>query len=198
MAVLSRRILWEGKFLRSVLLKYQVRCNSSNCLEERNWESFERVNCEGIIGIVPLTDNYEVVLIRQFRPPVNGFVVELPAGLVDKGEAFEDAVRRELTEETGYRAGELHFLTDGPMSSGASAEILTVYVATGLIYAGIGKRDETEDIEVIIVPLESLPERLDELRNNGDHIDLKIYGLVELAKTLMKNKNDNAHEKNQS
>jgi len=198
MAVLSRRILWEGKFLRSVLLKYQVRCNSSNCLEERNWESFERVNCDGIIGIVPLTDNYEVVLIRQFRPPVNGFVVELPAGLVDKGEAFEDAARRELTEETGYRAGELHFLTDGPMSSGASAEILTVYVATGLIYAGIGKRDETEDIEVIIVPLVSFSERLDELRNNGDHIDLKIYGLVALAKTLMKNKKDNAHEKNQS
>ena len=150
MAVLSRKILWEGKFLRSVLLKYQVRCNSSNCLEERDWES------------------------------------------------FEDAVHRELTEETGYRAGELHFLTDGPLSSGASAEILTVYVATGLIYVGIGERDETEDIEVIIVPLESLPERLDELRNNGNHIDLKTYGLVELAKNLVKNKKDNAREKNQS
>ena len=198
MAVLSRKILWEGKFLRSVLLKYHVRCNSSDCVEERNWESFERVNCEGVIGIVPLTDNDEVVLIRQFRPPVNGFVVELPAGLVDKGESFEDAAHRELAEETGYRAGKLHFLTDGPMSSGASAEILTVYVATGLIYVGIGERDETEDIEVITVPLESLSERLDELRNKDNHIDLKIYGLVKLAKNLMDNKKDNAHEKNQS
>ncbi len=198
MAVLGKKILWEGRFLRSVLLKYQVRCNSSNCLEERDWEALERVNCEGVIGIVPLTDNGEVVLIRQFRPPVNGFVVELPAGLVDKGESFENAVRRELTEETGYQAGELHFLTAGPMSSGASAEILTVYVATGLIYVGIGQRDETEDIEVIIVPMDSLNKKLEELRNDGNHIDLKIYGLTEMAKNLMKNKKDNAHEKNKS
>lgn len=188
MSVLSKKIIWEGRFLRSVLIKYRVRCNSSNCVEERDWEAFERVNCDGVIGIVPITDTGEVVLIRQFRPPVNGFVVELPAGLVDKGESFEDAVRRELTEETGYKAGELHFLAAGPMSSGASAEILTVYVATGLIYVGIGQRDETEDIEVILVPLEKLHERLEELRNNGNHIDLKIYGLIELAKDLMKNK----------
>lgn len=198
MTVLSRKILWEGRYLRSVLLRYQVRCDPGNCLEERDWEAFERVNCEGVIGIVPLTDKAEVVLIRQFRPPLNGFVVELPAGLVDKGESFEDAVRRELTEETGYKAGELHFLVEGPMSSGASAEILTVYVATRLVYAGIGERDETEDIEVIIAPLDSLPERLEELKNNGNHIDLKVYGLIEMAKNLIKTKKDNIDEKNQS
>jgi len=198
MSVLNRTVLWEGRFLRSVLLRYQVRCNSSNCLEERDWEAFERVNCEGVIGIVPLTDRDEVILIRQFRPPVNGYVVELPAGLVDEGESFEDAVRRELTEETGYQAGELQFLAEGPMSSGASAEILTVYIATGLIYTGIGVRDETEDIEVIIVPLHSLAARLEELKNDGNHIDLKVYGLIEMAKNLIKNTRDNSYEKNKS
>jgi 8-oxo-dGTP pyrophosphatase MutT (NUDIX family) len=198
MSVLSKKILWEGRFLRSVLLRYEVRCNSSNCLEERDWEAFERVNCEGVIGIVPLTDNDEVVLIRQFRPPVNGFVVELPAGLVDRGESFEDAVRRELTEETGYKAGKLHFLAEGPMSSGASSEVLTVYIATDLVYSGIGTRDETEDIEVIIVSLDSLIERLEEMRKNGDHIDLKVYGLVEMAKNLIKKEKDNINEENKS
>lgn len=191
MAMLSKKTLWEGKFLRSVLIKYHVRCNSSDQIEARDWEAFERVNCDGVIGIVPFTETNEVILIRQFRPPINGHVIELPAGLVDRGESFEDAVRRELIEETGYAAGEIHFLTEGPMSSGASAEILTVYVATGLSHVGIGKRDETEDIEVLVVPLDRLSEQLDVLRSKGNHIDLKVYGLVEMAKNSLKAEGSN-------
>ena len=187
MAVIKKKTLWSGKFLRAVLIEYTVRCNSSNCFEKRNWEAFERTNCDGIIGIVPVTDAGEVILIRQFRPPVNGYVVELPAGLVDPGESFEDAVRRELIEETGYEAAEVQFLTEGPMSSGASAEILTVYAATGLKHVGIGTRDETEDIEVILTPLGRVDEKLEELRRAGDQVDLKVYGMIGLARERMLN-----------
>ena len=186
MAVLSKKIVWSGRFLRSVLIEYSVRCNSSNCVEKRTWEAFERIHCDGVIGIVPFTDAHEVVLIKQFRPPVNGFVIELPAGLVDPGEPFEAAVRRELIEETGYAAGDVQFLTDGPLSSGASAEILSVYVATGLRHVGIGQRDETEDIEVLLVPLETVSATLEELRRAGNHIDLKVYGLIAMARDILK------------
>lgn len=185
---MHKTTLWEGKFLRAVLIKYNVRCNSSNHIEARDWEAFERTNCDGVIGIVPFTDNDEVILIRQFRPPVNGFVIELPAGLVDPGEDFEQAVRRELIEETGYEARDVRFLTEGPMSSGASSEILSVYVATGLRHVGIGKRDETEDIEVIPVQLDNVAAKLEELRRDGDYIDLKVYGMIEMARNFLKNK----------
>lgn len=191
MTVLNRKTLWQGRFLRAVLIDYRVRCNSSNCIEKRDWEAFERVNCDGVIGIVPFTDNNEVILIRQFRPPLDGFVIELPAGLVDKGESFEQAVRRELVEETGYEAENVQFLTEGPMSSGASSEILSVYVATDLRHVGIGQRDETEDIEVIPVPLKDVTARLEELRQSGNHIDLKVYGMIEMAKNFLTAKKDN-------
>jgi len=183
--ILEKKTLWEGMFLRSVITTY---IDSSGSV--RKWESFERVNCKGIVAIVPVTDDKEVLLIRQFRPPVNGYVIEFPAGLNDKGDTLEEAARRELLEETGYSAKEMIFLTEGPMSSGASGEILTVYLAKSLALnplnqvqgQSIGERDETEDIEVLKVPINELDCKLSALRSEGNYIDLKIYGLMELAK----------------
>lgn len=180
--ILEKKNVWEGRFLRCVLTTY---IDSSGAV--RKWESFERVNCKGIVAVVPVTDDKEVLLIRQFRPPVNGYVIEFPAGLNDRGDTLEDAAKRELLEETGYYAREMIFLTEGPMSSGASGEILTVFLAKGIALnqgqgQGIGERDETEDIEVLKVPINELDHRLSVLRSEGNYVDLKIFGLIELAK----------------
>lgn len=178
MTVLNKKTLWEGKFLRSVLVRYI----DGSGVTERDWEAIERVGCDGVVGIVPFTDEGEVVMIRQFRPPINGHVIELPAGLCDPGERLQDAARRELIEETGYAARELRFLTEGPLSSGLSSELLTVYMATGLTFVGIGMRDETEHIEVLKVPVERVASEMESMRKAGNYIDLKVYGLVELAR----------------
>ena len=180
---IGKKVISEGKFIRFVRTAYT---DSSG--EPREWEYFERVNCNGIVAIVPVTDNNNALLIRQFRPPVNGYVVEFPAGLNDKGETLEAAARRELLEETGYSAKEMIFLTEGPMSSGASGEILSVFFARGLKFEGIGERDETEDIEILKIPMEGLDNMLSVLRSQGDYVDLKIYGLIELAKKHMRRK----------
>lgn len=172
-----KKILWEGKFLRSLSISYVASNNSM-----RQWEAFERVNCDGIVALVPLTDDGCTLLIRQFRPPVNNYVIEFPAGLNDKGESLEAAAQRELMEETGFEARELIFLADGPLSSGASTEILTVFIARGLEYKGVNGRDESEDIEVLKVPIKALHDTLKHLIEKGDYIDLKIPGLMEMAK----------------
>lgn len=189
MKIIGKQPLWEGRFLRAVKLSYVDNPCPAGVSEDacvvREWEAVERINCEGIVAVVPFTGSGTVLMIRQFRPPVSGYVVELPAGLCDIGESFEEAAARELIEETGYSARSLTYLMKGPMSSGASSEILNVYVATDLTFVGIGKRDETEKIEVLEVSLANLGSELIRLQEEGNYIDLKIYGLVEMAKHIL-------------
>jgi len=175
--ITEKETVWEGKYLRCLEISYR---DPEGML--RKWESVERVHCDGTVVIVPVTDDGEIVLIRQFRPAVNSYVIEFPAGLNDRGEKLEDAARRELREETGFRPGELLFLAQGPLSSGSSGEILTVYFAKGLKRIGIQGRDETEDIEVLEIPFGRVYEDLFRLAENGNLIDLKIFGLIELAR----------------
>ena len=178
--IVGKENLFEGKFLRCFKLTYRDPEGV-----QRQWEAVERVNCEGIVAIVPVTDQGEMILIRQYRPPLDNYVVEFPAGLSDRGEKIEAAASRELLEETGYEAKEMIFLAKGPVSSGSSREVLTVYLAKGIAFKGIGQRDETEDIEVLKVPAKKIYEVLSRLSEDGNLIDLKIYGFIEMAKKYL-------------
>jgi len=178
--VTDKKTVYQGKFLRFMKATY-----TDSCGLFREWEFIERVNCNGIVAIVAVTDTHEVLLIRQFRPPVNRYVIEFPAGLNDKGDTIEEAARRELLEETGYYARRLIPVTEGPLSSGASGEILSVFLAQDLKFKGTAERDETEDIEVMKIPIETLYDHLSAFRSRGDFVDLKILGLLELAKKKM-------------
>lgn len=175
--IIDKKTLWEGEYLRTVRITYK---GGEGVL--RYWEAVERVNCDGIVAIVPVTKDRYVILVRQFRPPVNSYVIEFPAGLNDMNEPLETVALRELLEETGYRADKLVFLAKGPLSTGLSKEILTVYLASGAELDTAQERDEAEDIEVLKVPIAAVNKALTILEKQGDLIDLKIPGLLELAK----------------
>lgn len=179
--IVDKETVWEGRYLRCLKITYR---DSMGVL--RQWEAVERVNCDGIVAVVPITDEGQAVFIRQFRPAVNNYVIEFPAGLNDRGERLEDAALRELREETGYVAEELVLITRGPLSSGSSGEVLTVFLARGLKFQGIGQRDETEEIEVIKMPVDQLYETLSLFAERGDFIDLKIFGLIEMAMKFLR------------
>jgi len=178
--IVGRESLCEGRFLRFLTLTYR---DPGNVL--RKWEMVERVNCEDVVAIVPVTDEGEMVLIRQYRPPLENYVVEFPAGLNDRGERIEVAASRELLEETGYEAREMIYLAKGPLSSGSSREILKVFLAKGLRFKGVGQRDETEDIEVMKVSIAKVYDTLSRLEEEGNFVDLKVYGFIEMAKKLL-------------
>jgi 8-oxo-dGTP pyrophosphatase MutT (NUDIX family) len=180
-SIIDKRVVYEGKFIKFIQASYT---DSHGHL--RKWEFIERANCNGIVAIVPVTDTREVLLIRQYRPPVNRYVIEFPAGLNDKGDTIEEAARRELLEETGYEAGKMIFLTEGPLSSGASGEILSVFLARDLEFKGSAECDETEDIEVMKISIDTVADHLSQFRSQGDLVDLKLLGLLELAKEKMR------------
>jgi ADP-ribose pyrophosphatase len=106
--------------------------------------------------IVPITESNKVVLVRQYRPPLEMMELGLPAGLVEEGERPEEAARRELAEETGYTGGEWE-----PLGSLASSPSLKdnwayLFLARGVEETAAPDPDEHELVEVVRVPLEDL------------------------------------------
>ena len=69
--------------------------------------SFYRIDSADWVNIVPITPGGDVVLVKQYRHGLEGFTIETPGGLVDRGETPMEAAARELLEETGYRAAEI-------------------------------------------------------------------------------------------
>jgi 8-oxo-dGTP pyrophosphatase MutT (NUDIX family) len=183
--VIDKKTIWEGRFLRTVILTYRDHLGTL-----RTWEAVERVNCDGITVIVPVTTNREFILIRQFRPVLDSYVIEFPAGLNNTGESGENTAARELIEETGFAGGRFIKLADGPVSSGMSTEILTVFLALDAVPATDAQRrrnppDEGESIEIIRTPVEKIFETIEKFRSKGDMVDLKVYGIVELARSQL-------------
>lgn len=155
-------------------------------LSRDGWEFVHRPNVTGIVAIVAVTDNRELVLVEQYRKPVGKKVIEIPAGLAGdiedaENESFETAAARELEEETGYTALKMEFLTEGPPSAGLSTEQITFFRARGLQKSSHGGGDETEDIEVHLVPLDSIDKWLKQREKQSSLVDPKVYTALYFA-----------------
>jgi ADP-ribose pyrophosphatase len=162
----EKRIIADGKHIRLVA--------------RGKWEFAERKKVTGIVGIVAVTDENKLILVEQFRPPVNRRVIEIPAGLAgdiegNEDEALEVAARRELMEETGYEAREMTKLIDGAVSAGITSEIITLFRATGLSRTGKGGGDASEQIDVHEIPVNRVHDWIKEREKDGAIVDFKVY-----------------------
>lgn len=142
------------------------------------WEYAERTNASAAVIIVAVTPENKLLLVEQFRIPVNKTSIEMPAGLVgDLGddESVETAAVRELEEETGWRAAHIEYLMTGPSSSGMSNEQVAFVRAHDLVRVGAGGGDESESITVHEVAVDEAAAWLDARRREGYSIDPKLY-----------------------
>lgn len=173
--IIKSEILESGKWLCLKKIFY----SDSNGVG-RTWESVERLKCDGAVVLIAfLRPSNRILLIRQYRPPVSAYVIEFPAGLIDKGETPEVAAERELFEETGYRGKMLKLYPpsfNSPGLSGESVQIALVEIDedADLNRSVSQSLDDSEDIEVIPVEINKLPDFLEKAVENGDKIDAKL------------------------
>ena len=160
---MAGKTLYEGKYL---------------AMKSRDgWEFTTRQNATGVVFVLPITNEGDIVLIEQYRPPSGCNVIEICAGLAgDLGEeTMESAARRELIEECGYEAGYMDLVCEGPIAQGSSDTYSYFYIAYHLTKVSEGGGDGSENIIVHHVSRNRIHEFLKEQKDLGKMIDPKIF-----------------------
>ena len=150
---------------------------------ERVWEAVGRKKSAGaVVMICRLNPSGRIILVRQYRPPADSLVVEVPAGLINPGEDPAEAAVRELREETGYKGRVLAMIPDSYSSPGMSSEVIRQVLmeadeeAQGEL---ITEFDESEDIETLLVHPDQLSAFLEEVSRNGNRVDGKVFSFAQ-------------------
>ncbi|MDX2100128.1 MAG: NUDIX hydrolase [Leptolyngbyaceae cyanobacterium bins.59] len=172
--LLKKRLFYEGR-------KFNFEVNRLR-LPNKAEGDWECVRHPGGALAVPVTPSGELVLVRQYRFSVKGRILEFPAGTVEPNETPEATIRREIEEETGYRAATWRKLGEIVLAPGYSDEIIYAFLATDLEKLETPpNQDEDEDIETVLMT----PQALEKAILEGDPVDAKSISSFFLARPFL-------------
>ena len=158
--------VWQGKYI--------------SALKRGRWEYVSRTGSTHAVVIVAEHEG-KIILIEQFRVPVGGRCLELPAGLVgdeDEHATIEETAVKELEEETGFTCERVERLGDFHSSPGMVAESFTLVRAHGVRKVGEGGGTEHEEIDVFLVPRAEIPDFVASRREQGVAVDVKLLNFL--------------------
>ncbi len=134
----------------------------------------------GGVCVIPVNDNGEIYLVKQFRYPFRRVTVEVPAGKLEKGESHAECGKRELLEETGFTCREYTYLGEMLPTPAYNSEITHIYLARGLEFSKQSP-DEDEFLDVVTMPLAKAVEMV----MNGEITDGKTQVAVLKAARIL-------------
>lgn len=172
--ILQKRLFFQGR-------KFSFEVNKLRLPNgvEGEWEC---VRHPGGALIIPVTKDGKLVLVRQYRFAVTTRLLEFPAGTIDNNESPEETVKREIQEETGFKANKWTKLGKFPLAPGYSDEYIFAFLATDLEKLETPpEMDDDEDIEVVLMT----PKDLETAIFQGELIDAKSIASFFLARPLL-------------
>ncbi|MCK5457661.1 MAG: NUDIX hydrolase [Melioribacteraceae bacterium] len=177
---MNYKVIKKEKIFEGVVFDVQV---DQIIYDSGNESVREVVIHNGGAVVLPITDEGKLILVKQFRYPFQKFLIESPAGKLEKGEDPYECAARELTEETGYSSDNIIKLGEIYTSPGFCDEILYLYLATDLT-AGNHNREEGEyGMETFEYSLSEV----DKMIKNGKIVDAKTIAIISHYKSLTAN-----------
>ncbi|MFH1582363.1 MAG: NUDIX hydrolase [bacterium] len=173
MKITKRKSLFKGKFLE-VINKEILTDNGKKYF----WECVKKTD---VSFMFPLTKKKEVILEKIYKYPLESFIISMPAGMIDKKESFKTCAKRELFEETGYKAKKMIPIFKFPINPGLSVQKGVLFFAPDVRYVGGNALEDLEIMEILKIPLKKLPKLLFNPPKKVQ-VDIKIFAALEILK----------------